>query len=95
MNFLRSRRSELKKSEQESDRGSNFAAFIAVKNVTELSQLLVLTHPEGKETINSDLSQEEADAIEAWYEQMDVYDYQGMADEIRFILKLLSKGGMV
>ena len=86
--FFDQGRSELKKSEQESDRGSNFAAFIAVKNVTRTVTITGTHSPEGKETINSDLSQERADAIEAWYrEQMDVYDYQGMADEIRFILK--------
>lgn len=86
--FFDQGRSVFKKSEQESDRGSNFAAFIAAKNVTRTVTITGTHSPEGKETINSDLSQERADAIEAWYrEQMDAYDYQGMADEIRFILK--------
>jgi len=86
--FFDQGRSEFKTSEVESDRGSKFAAFIAEKNVTRTVTITGTHSPEGKETINSELSQERADAIEAWYrERMDSYDYQGMADEIRFILK--------
>ncbi len=51
------------------------------------------THsPEGKETTNSELSQERAAAIEEWYrEQMDKYDYQDMAGQIRFIQKPITQ----
>lgn len=81
-------RSVFKTSEKNSDRGERFAAFIAAKNVTRTVTITGTHSPEGKETINSELSQERADAIESWYrEQMDKYDYQGMASQIRFILK--------
>ncbi len=86
--FFDQGRSVFKSSEQKSDRAEKFAAFIAEKNVTRTVTITGTHSPEGKETINSELSQERADAIEKWYrEQMDAYDYQGMADEIRFILK--------
>ncbi len=81
-------RSLFKTSEKTSDRGERFAAFIADKNVTRTVTITGTHSPEGKETINSELSQDRADAIESWYrEQMDKYDYQGMANQIRFILK--------
>lgn len=81
-------RSVFKTSEKNSNRGERFAAFIAAKNVTRTVTITGTHSPEGKETINSELSQERADAIESWYrEQMDKYDYQGMASQIRFILK--------
>ncbi len=86
--FFDQGRSVFKSSEKESDRGSNFAAFIAAKNVTRTVTITGTHSPEGKETYNSDLSRERADAIESWYrEQMDAYDYQGMADQINFITK--------
>lgn len=86
--FFDQGRSVLKNSEQSSERGEKFSAFIAEKNVTKTVTITGTHSPEGKETFNSELSQERADAIEKWYrEQMDAYDYQGMADEIRFILK--------
>lgn len=86
--FFDQGRSVFKTSEKSSDRGERFAAFIAEKNVTRTVTITGTHSPEGKETINSELSQERAAAIEKWYrEQMDAYDYQGMADEIRFILK--------
>lgn len=86
--FFDQGRSVFKTSEKSSDRGERFAAFIAEKNVTRTVTITGTHSPEGKETINSELSQERADAIEKWYrEQMDAYDYQGMADEIRFIIK--------
>ncbi|MHA7102367.1 TPR end-of-group domain-containing protein [Roseivirga pacifica] len=86
--FFDQGRSVFKSSEKSSDRGERFAAFIAEKNVTRTVTITGTHSPEGKETFNSELSQERADAIEKWYrEQMDKYDYQGMADEIRFILK--------
>ena len=65
-----------------------FAAFIAEKNVTRTVTITGTHSPEGKDRINSDLAQERAAAIETWYrEQMDKYDYQGMADQVRFIQK--------
>ena len=86
--FFAQGRSEFRRSEQSSDRATNFAAFIAEKNVTRTVTITGTHSPEGKETINSDLSNERAAAIEAWYrEQMDAYDYMDMADEIRFIQK--------
>lgn len=86
--FFDQGRSVFKSSEKSSDRAEKFTAFIAEKNVTRTVTIIGTHSPEGKETFNSELSQERADAIEKWYrEQMDKYDYQGMADEIRFILK--------
>ncbi len=86
--FFDQGRSVFKTSEKSSDRGSRFAAFIAEKNVTRTVTITGSHSPEGKETINSELAQERADAIEKWYrEQMDKYDYQGMASNIRFIIK--------
>ncbi len=86
--FFDQGRSVFKTSEKNSDRGEQFKAFIAEKNVTRTVTITGTHSPEGKETINSDLAQERADAIESWYrDQMDQYDYQGMADGIRFILK--------
>jgi len=86
--FFDQGRSVFKKSEQSSDRGTNFAAFIAEKNVTRTVTITGSHSPEGKETINSELSNERAAAIEKWYrEQMDAYDYKDMADGIRFIQK--------
>ncbi len=86
--FFDQGRSIFKTSEKDSDRGSKFAAFIAEKNVTRTVTITGTHSPEGKETINSELAQERADVIEKWYrEQMDKYDYQGMASNIRFILK--------
>lgn len=86
--FFDQGRSVFKTSEKNSDRGEQFKAFIAEKNVTRTVTITGTHSPEGKETINTDLAQERADAIESWYrDQMDQYDYQGMADGIRFILK--------
>ena len=86
--FFDQGRSVFKTSEKNSDRGTKFAAFIAEKNVTRTVTITGTHSPEGKETINTDLSQERAAAIEKWYrEQMDAYDYQGMASQIRFIQK--------
>ena len=81
-------KSVFKTSEKNSDRGERFAAFIAEKNVTRTVTITGTHSPEGRETFNSELSQERAAAIEKWYrEKMDQYDYKGMADQIRFILK--------
>ncbi len=86
--FFDQGRSVLKRSEKSSDRGEGFTAFIAEKNVTRTVTITGTHSPEGKDSYNEELSQERAEAIEKWYrEQMDQYDYQNMADEIRFILK--------
>lgn len=86
--FFDQGRSVFKTSEKNSDRGEKFAAFIAEKNVTRTVTIEGTHSPEGKDRINSDLAKERSEAIESWYrEQMDKYDYQGMASQIRFINK--------
>lgn len=81
-------RSVFKKSEISGEQGTAFAAFIAEKNVTRTVTIIGSHSPEGKDRINSELAQERAAAIEAWYrEQMDKYDYQDLAGQIRFIQK--------
>ena len=81
-------RSELKRSEQRSDRGQQFTAFIAEKNVTRTVTITGTHSPEGAERINSRLSQNRAERIEKWYrDNMRRYDYKGMADSINFVLK--------
>jgi len=86
--FFAQGRSQLRRSETRSDRGQEFDAFIAAKNVTRTVTITGTHSPEGSERINSDLAKDRAEAIEKWYRgQMDKYDYQGMADSIEFILK--------
>ncbi len=81
-------RSVLRPSERNSDRGKTFTAFVAEKNVTRTVTITGTHSPEGPERINSNLSQERAAVIEKWYrDMMNKYDYKGMADEIRFVLK--------
>jgi hypothetical protein len=81
-------KSVFKKSEIESTKGAQFAAFIAEKNVTRTVTITGSHSPEGKDRINSELAQERAAAIEKWYrEQMDKYDYKDMANQIRFVQK--------
>ncbi|MDH5398134.1 MAG: hypothetical protein OEX02_08315 [Cyclobacteriaceae bacterium] len=81
-------RSALKRSELRSDRGTQFTAFIAEKNVTRTVTITGTHSPEGPERINSSLSEDRAKAIEKWYRsQMDRYDYKGLADSINFVLK--------
>ncbi|XOV94674.1 MAG: hypothetical protein ACFHWX_08210 [Bacteroidota bacterium] len=66
----------------------NMSAFIAEKNVTRTVTITGTHSPEGTETINSDLSNDRAAAIEKYYRaQMSRYDYKDIADEIDFILK--------
>ncbi len=80
--------SVLKRSETISDKGKGFVAFIADKNVTKTVTITGTHSPEGTETINSNLSEDRAQAIEKYYRsQMKKYDYKGMADLINFILK--------
>lgn len=86
--FFDQGRSNLKRSERSSDRGKDFEAFIAEKNVTRTVTITGTHSPEGAERINSRLSEDRATVIEKWYrQQMDKYDYEGNADSIKFILK--------
>lgn len=69
-------------------KSNDLAAFIAEKNVTKTVSITGTHSPEGTETINSNLSENRAKAIESFYrKQMKRYDYKGMADSIKFILK--------
>ncbi len=86
--FFDQGRSNLKYSERRSDRGKEFEAFIAEKNVTRTVTITGTHSPEGTERINSKLSEDRAAVIENYYKrQMDKYDYAGMADSINFVLK--------
>jgi tetratricopeptide (TPR) repeat protein len=86
--FFDQGRSNLKYSERRSDRGKEFEAFIAAKNVTRTVTITGTHSPEGPERINSKLSEDRAKVIEKYYRaQMDKYDYAGMADSINFVLK--------
>ncbi len=88
-NFLFERgRSVLRKSELKAEQGKQLDAFIASKNITRTVTITGTHSPEGLERINSKLSEERAAAIEKFYrEEMKKYDYQGVAAEIKFILK--------
>ncbi|MBS1559691.1 MAG: hypothetical protein JST69_13300 [Bacteroidetes bacterium] len=86
-NFERGR-SVLRKSEIKADKGKQLDAFIASKNITRTVTITGTHSPEGLERINSKLSEERATVIEKYYrEQMKKYDYQGVAADIKFILK--------
>lgn len=81
-------RSVLKTSELRSDKGKQFNAFIADKNVTRTVTITGTHSPEGTERINKNLSNDRAKAIEDYYKrQMKRYDYKGMSESIQFILK--------
>ncbi len=81
-------KSVLRKTEMSSDKAKQLDAFIASKNVTRTVSITGTHSPEGRERINSKLSEERAAAIEKYYRaQMKKYDYKGMADSIKFILK--------
>lgn len=86
--FFDQGRSNLKYSERRSDRGKEFEAFIAAKNITRTVTITGTHSPEGPERVNSKLSEDRASVIEKYYRaQMDKYDYEGMADSINFVLK--------
>lgn len=86
--FFLQGRSELRTSEKRSDRGKEFQAFIAEKNVTRTVTITGTHSPEGTERINSGLAENRASVIEKYYRQMmDKYDYKGAADSINFVLK--------
>jgi Flp pilus assembly protein TadD len=81
-------RSVLRTSEVKSTKGKQLDAFIASKNATRTVTITGTHSPEGAERINSKLSPDRAAAIEKFYrQQMKRYDYKGMADSIKFILK--------
>jgi outer membrane protein OmpA-like peptidoglycan-associated protein len=81
-------KSTLRPSETKSDKGKQLDAFIASKNLTRTVSITGTHSPEGRERINSKLSEERAKAIEKFYRaEMKKYDYKGMADSIKFILK--------
>jgi len=81
-------RSVLRTTETKSEKGKMLDAYIASKNVTRTVTITGTHSPEGAERINSRLSQDRAAAIEKYYRaQMKKYDYKGMADSIKFILK--------
>lgn len=68
--------------------GQQLDAFIAAKNVTRTVTIIGTHSPEGRERVNSQLSQERAAAIEKFYrDEMKKYDYQRAASEIKFVLK--------
>ena len=81
-------KSVLRKSEIASETGKQLDAFIASKNITRTVTITGTHSPEGRERVNSQLSEERAAAIEKFYrEEMKKYDYQNVADEIKFIQK--------
>jgi len=86
-NFERGK-SVLRKSEVTADKGKQLDAFIAAKNITKTVTITGTHSPEGLERINSKLSEERAAVIEKFYrDEMKKYDYQGVAADIKFILK--------
>ncbi|MBR9999451.1 MAG: hypothetical protein KFF73_10790 [Cyclobacteriaceae bacterium] len=64
------------------------SAFIAEKNVTRTVTITGSHSPEGAERVNTNLAKERPDRVEKYYrDMMDRYDYKGMVDSIRFIIK--------
>jgi len=81
-------RAVLRTSEVRSTKGKQLDAFIASKNATRTVTITGTHSPEGAERINSRLSPDRAAAIEKYYrQQMKRYDYKGLADSVKFILK--------
>jgi hypothetical protein len=73
-------------------KSNNLSAFIAEKNVTRTVTITGTHSPEGTETINTDLAGDRASTIEKFYrDQMRKYDYKGMSDSIKFIIKPISQ----
>ena len=78
----------LKYSERRSNRGSQLSAYIADKNTTRTVTITGTHSPEGAERINTRLAKQRAEAIEGFYKrEMKKYDYKGLADSIKFIIK--------
>lgn len=81
-------RSVLRTSEIKSAKGKELDAFIAAKNATRTVTITGTHSPEGADRINSKLAPERANEIEKYYrKEMKKYDYKGLADSIKFILK--------
>lgn len=77
----------LRGSEKKSDRGEQFSAFVAEKNVTKGVNVTGAHSPEGSTKVNESLANRRAAAIEKYYRaEMDRYDYKGEAQEIGFNL---------
>ncbi len=77
----------LRGSEKKSDRGDQFSAFIAEKNITKGVNITGAHSPEGSTKVNESLADRRASAIEKYYRaQMDKYDYKDDASEISFDL---------
>jgi len=81
-------KSVLRTTETKSEKGKQLDAFIAAKNATRTVTITGTHSPEGRERVNSKLSEERALAIKKYYvAQMKKYDYKGLADSIKFIEK--------
>jgi tetratricopeptide (TPR) repeat protein len=66
----------------------DLSAFIAAKNITRTVTITGTHSPEGAERINTGLSSDRAKRIQAFYTlMMKKYDYKGLADSIKFIIK--------
>ena len=79
--------SYLRGSEKKSDRGEQFSAFVAEKNMTKGVNITGAHSPEGSTKVNESLAGRRANAIEKYYRaEMDRYDYKDEAGEINFDL---------
>lgn len=86
--FFQQGRSNLRTSELRSDRGKQFDAYIAEKNLTKTVTIVGNHSPEGQERINSGLSEDRAEVVKKEYlRRMRRYDYKDMADSIEFVMK--------
>ena len=85
--FFASGSAKLTTRETRGDEGKKMGMFIADKKVTRTVNIYGHHSPEGTEAINTDLANDRAKAIEAFYrKQMKKYDYKDMADSIKFVL---------
>ena len=79
--------SYLRGSEKKSDRGEQFSAFVAEKNMTKGVNITGAHSPEGSTKVNESLAGRRANAIEKYYRaEMDRYDYKDEAGDINFDL---------
>jgi tetratricopeptide (TPR) repeat protein len=70
--------------------GKALDAFIAARNVTRTVTITGSHSPEGAETVNAQLANQRAAAIERYYrERMRRFDYRKMADSIDFVQKAI------
>ena len=85
--FFNQGSSFLRGSEKKSDRGEQFAAFVAEKNITKGVNITGAHSPEGSTKVNEALADKRATEIEKYYRaQMDKYDYKDEAGSINFDL---------